>query len=209
LATFLRSPPWSGGQLTLQADAIHLRPPVAGDWSQWAQVRAESRDFLVPWEPTWSHDELTRHAYRRRLRRYSKDIKDGTGYALFIFLNTDDQLLGGMTLTNIRRGVTQTGTLGYWMGEKYAGHGYMSRAVRRFLTFAFDELGLHRIEAACIPDNDASKGVLRNAGFQLEGHARKYLKIDGRWRDHLLFGVVADDPRADDAKTRRHFKLDI
>lgn len=172
-----------------------LRPPQATDWSEWARLRAESRDFLTPWEPTWSADELTRNAYRRRLRRYARDARDGFGYAFFIFERDSEALLGGLTLSNVRRGVTQSASLGYWMGKVHAGRGIMSEAVGALLPFAFDELRLHRVEAACLPHNERSKGVLRRAGFSEEGYARQYLRIDGRWQDHVLFAMLAGDPR--------------
>lgn len=195
MSTFLRPPPWIGSSQTLPGKRVYLRPPQAGDWAEWAQLRAESRAFLTPWEPTWAPDELTRNAYRRRLRRYSRDAREGFGYAFFIFRREDHRLLGGMTLSNVRRGVTQSCSLGYWMGQHYAGNGYMTDGVRALLGFVFNDLGLHRLEAACLPSNERSKGVLRSVGFREEGLARQYLKIDGAWRDHLLFAMLASDTR--------------
>lgn len=196
MSTFLRNPPWAGGSQALRGKRVYLRPPQIGDWSEWAQLRAESRAFLTPWEPTWAPDELTRNAFRRRLRRYHRDAREGFGHAFFIFRRSDDRLLGGITLSNVRRGVTQSCSLGYWMGQHHAGQGYMSDAVRSVLGFVFNDLGLHRLEAACLPTNEASKRVLRRVGFTEEGLARQYLKIDGAWRDHLLFAMLASDPRA-------------
>jgi len=191
----MKTPIWPGSAPMVRGRGVYLRPAQQGDWADWAQLRAESRDFLIPWEPTWSADELTRNAYRRRLRRYSKEMRDGTGYAFFVFRQIDDALIGGATLSNIRLGVTQTGTLGYWMGERHAGRGHMSDAVHAILGFVFEELRLHRLEAACLGSNDPSKGVLHSTGFQYEGHARRHLRIDGAWRDHVLFAILADDPR--------------
>lgn len=196
MSTFLRNPPWTGGAQALQGRHVYLRPPQAGDWADWAQVRAESRAFLTPWEPTWAPDELTRNAFRRRLRRYSRDAREGFGHAFFVFRRSDDQLMGGATLSNVRRGVTQSCSLGYWMGQHYAGQGYMSDAVRALLGFVFGELGLHRLEAACLPSNERSKAVLRRVGFTEEGLARQYLKINGAWRDHLLFAMLSSDARS-------------
>jgi ribosomal-protein-alanine N-acetyltransferase len=197
LSAFLRNPPWTGLPTVLDGERIYLRPPQPSDWSQWARLRAASREFLTPWEPTWVADELTRNAYRRRLRRYGRDARDGFGYAFFMFHKPDDVLLGGLTLSNIRRGVTQSCSLGYWMGEPFAGKGYMQEAVRVLLPFVFDELRLHRLEAACLPSNEPSKGVLRNVGFHEEGYAREYLRIDGQWRDHVLFAMLASDRKKD------------
>ena len=195
VSTFLRKPPWSGADPLVNGQRVYLRPPRPTDWAEWARLRAASRAHLSPWEPTWAADELTRAAFRRRLRRYNRDHRDGTGLAFFIFDRANDVLMGGATLTNIRRGVTQTATLGYWMGADFAGKGHMKDAVDAVIGFVFEELRLHRIEAACVPDNEASKNVLRSTGFQEEGYARRYLRIDGRWRDHLLFAILADDPR--------------
>lgn len=195
MSTFLRNPPWLGVPPVLNGRRVFLRPPQLNDWAEWAQLRAESREFLTPWEPTWADDELTRNAYRRRLRRYGRDAKDGFGYAFFIFHKADEMLLGGLTLSNVRRGVTQSCSVGYWTGRPHAGKGYMQDGLRTVLSFVFDDLGLHRLEAACLPDNDRSKAVLRKVGFQEEGYAREYLCIDGKWQDHVLFAMLRTDPR--------------
>jgi ribosomal-protein-alanine N-acetyltransferase len=101
--------------------------------------------------------------------------------------------VGGVTLSNVRRGVAQTATLGYWAGAPYARRGHTLRAVRTVCAFAFGKLKLHRMEAACLPSNEASRNLLLKAGFSLEGKARAYLKINGAWRDHLLFGLIQDE----------------
>ena len=152
--------------------------------------RESSRAFLTPWEPTWAVDETSRGSYRYKLRRYIEDARDDRAYALFVFRESDGALVGGITLSNVRRGVAQTASLGYWAGECYAGHGYITAAVRTCVRYAFDDLDLHRVEAACQPDNVASRRVLEKAGFAQEGMARAYLRIDGGWRDHILFGMV-------------------
>lgn len=187
----------------LRGARIYLRPPQPGDWTEWARLRTESRPFLTPWEPTWATDELTRNAFRRRLRRYARDSREGYGYAFFVFRGGDQALLGGLTLSNVRRGVTQSCSLGYWMGKPYAGQGYMTDALGTVLKFVFDDLGLHRLEAACLPSNEPSKAVLRRVGFAEEGMARQYLKIDGTWRDHALFAILASDPRPTAAAGRK------
>ncbi len=195
MSTFLRKPPWSGADPLIYGSRVYLRPPRQSDWSEWARLRTESRAHLTPWEPTWSADELTRVAYRRRLRRYSRDQRDGTGISFLIFSRAANALLGGVTLSNTRRGVTQSTTLGYWMGAPHAGKGYMKDAVNAVIGFVFEDMRLHRLEAACVPANEASKRVLQATGFHEEGFARRYLRINGEWRDHLLFAIVADDPR--------------
>jgi [ribosomal protein S5]-alanine N-acetyltransferase len=190
---FLRSTPEDSAR-KLDGPAVYLRYPEPRDYQEWAELRDQSRSFLMPWEPTWPDDELSRAAFRYKLRRYVEDARDGRAYAFFIFRQEDQALVGGATLSRVQRGVSMSCSLGYWVGERYARHGYMAGAVRLLLRFAVDELGLHRVEAACQPDNGPSKGLLEKVGFTHEGVSRAYLKINGQWRDHLLFGFVAGDP---------------
>ncbi len=180
----------------LRGDGLYLRPATPADFTEWARLRAASRAFLEPWEPTWPDDDLTQAAFRRRLRRQDEDIARDEAYAFLIFDQTSDVLLGGLTLGGVRRGVSQSGTLGYWMGAAHAGKGRMTRAVAASVEFAFARLRLHRIEAVCIPDNTPSITLLERNAFQREGYARGYLKIDGAWRDHVLFGLVEGEARA-------------
>jgi ribosomal-protein-alanine N-acetyltransferase len=174
-------------------DATILRAPQMSDYAEWAALREASRDFLSPWEPTWPADDLARSSFRRRIKRYGEDLRSDLAYPFFIFRRSDDVLVGGLTLANIRRGCAQAGSLGYWMGAAYAGQGYMTAAVGAVIPFAFDTLRLHRIEAACIPANVASIRLLERAGFRHEGVAREYLCIDGVWRDHLLYARLRRD----------------
>jgi [ribosomal protein S5]-alanine N-acetyltransferase len=163
------------------------------DYAEWAGLREKSRAFLVPWEPTWPADDLTRGAFRRRLKRYAEDQRTDQAYAFFIFRQEDNILLGGLTLANVRRGVAQAGSLGYWLGEPFVRCGYMSAAVKALMPFAFGTLKLHRVEAACIPTNVASIRLLEKCGFKREGYAREYLCINGVWQDHLLYARLTSD----------------
>jgi [ribosomal protein S5]-alanine N-acetyltransferase len=170
-----------------------LRPPERGDWREWADLRGESRRFLAPWEPSWSPDSLTRGAFRRRLQRYAADWRSDQGYSFFLFRLEDGAAVGGIGLSNVRRGVAETGSLGYWIGERYARRGYMTAGLGLMLSFAFERLKLHRVEAACLPHNGPSRGLLLKCGFREEGYAREYLCIDGRWQDHVLFAMLRDE----------------
>ncbi len=181
--------------LRLPGSLIYLKPPSDTDFGAWAALRQQSRDFLVPWEPTWPRDALGRANWRRRLRHYAEEWHDGTSYSFLIFRDADDALLGGITLSNVRRGVAQTGTIGYWVGEPFARQGIMSLAVELVLRFAFNELGLHRIEAACLPSNTPSRKLLTKCGFRQEGYAPQYLKINGAWEDHVLFALLSSEIR--------------
>lgn len=179
--------------LAIEGEGVRLRPPRATDYRAWTELRARSRDFLQPFEPAWPEDDLTRPAFRRRLSAYARDLESGAGYAFLVFRAADDELVGGVTLSNVRRGVAQSCSLGYWAGAPFARRGHTSAAVLAATRFAFHGLGLHRVEAACVPHNDASRGLLLKVGFEQEGKARAYLKINGAWADHLLFGLVRDE----------------
>lgn len=172
---------------------LYLRAPQASDHAAWALLRMESREFLTPWEPTWNEDDLTRASFRLRAKRAAREISTDEAYSLFIFETGTETLIGGLTLGLIRRGVAQACTLGYWMGRRHAGKGHMTEAVRGAVRFAFSDLALHRVEAACLPNNEPSRRLLERVGFQHEGLARAYLKINGNWADHLLYGVLSSD----------------
>ncbi len=196
LFSWLRPP--GDRRLFLEVGRVYLRPPRMRDWRAWARLRERSRAFLAPWEPTWPENALTRAAFRRRLRQHGEEMQNGHGYSFLIFRKSDDALVGGISMTNLRRGVAQTASLGYWIGEPYARQGYMAEALIAVLGFAFDILHLHRVEAACLPGNTASQGLLRKVGFVEEGYARGYLRINGEWQDHVLFAILRDDPRGYD-----------
>src|ERR1700752_122032 len=178
---------------SIPGDGVTLRTPQMIDHAEWAVLRETSRDFLVPWEPTWPADDLTRGTFRRRVRRYVEDLRTDQGYAFLILRNSDNALVGGLTLANIRRGVAQAGSLGYWMGLPFVRHGYMTAAVQAGFSFAFAPRRLHRLEPACIPSNAASIRLLEKTGFVREGYAREYLCINGLWQDHLLFARLNSD----------------
>ncbi len=190
---FFRSTPSTELFPAIQGDGVYLRAPQISDFMEWADLRDASRSFLTPWEPVWPSDDLTRAAFRRRLKRYAEDIRNDLAYPFFIFDRPHDHLVGGLTIANIRRGVAQAGSLGYWIGAPFAHQGYMTRAVRAVIPFCLDALRLHRIEAACIPTNTASVGLLEKTGFRREGYAREYLCINGVWQDHLLYARLRQD----------------
>jgi ribosomal-protein-alanine N-acetyltransferase len=191
---FMRGLTFPGGQQpVLRGQDVYLRYPRISDYAEWARLRGESREFLSPWEPVWSEDELTRGAFRRRIKRYHKETRLDSAYVFFVFRKSDDALMGGCTLSNVRRGVTQCCAIGYWIGARFARQGFMFDAVRALVPFVFATLGLHRIEAACLPGNEASRNLLTKIGFREEGLARRYLLINGEWSDHILFALLEDD----------------
>lgn len=177
----------------VRGDGVRLRPPRGADYVAWSELRARSRDYLQPWEPAWPEDDLTRAAFKRRLAIYAREMELGNAWPFFVFSDDDRTLAGAVTLSNVRRGVAETGSIGYWIGQPYAGRGFATAAVRALVRYAFDRLNLHRLEAACLPTNESSRRVLEKSGFRREGYARAYLKINGEWADHLLFGLVEDE----------------
>lgn len=190
---FFRTVSLSEQVAAIEATSVILRPPLMSDYEEWAAIRERSRDFLTPWEPTWPLDDLTRSAFRRRLKRYAEDQRSDQSYAFFIFTADRRTLVGGLTLANVRRGVAQAASVGYWMGAPFVRRGLMGAAVRAIIPYSFSVLRLHRLEAACIPTNQASIRLLESCGFAREGYARQYLCINGTWQDHLLYARLKDD----------------
>lgn len=202
LIGFLKAGGRSLPAVRIETGRSYLRPPQARDWAAWATLREESRAFLTPWEPTWPADALGKAAFMRRLKRQTGEWRRDEGYSLLLFDRQTDRLQGGIGFSNVRRGVAQMASVGYWVGERFAGAGLMTEALRAAAGFAFTQLGFHRIEAVCLPTNERSRRLLARTGFVQEGYARAYLRIDGTWQDHLMFGLLRRDfERAERAGT--------
>jgi ribosomal-protein-alanine N-acetyltransferase len=182
-------------RVRIETERLTLRPPVHGDYRAWSSLRDQSAAFLTPWEPTWASDHLTRKAFSNRVYWANRSLANGSAVPLFLERRTDRVLLGAITLDNIRRGPAQDGTLGYWIGEPFARQGYMREAIVALVHYAFETLDLSRIQAACLPENKASRGVLEKCGFKYEGVAQSYLQINGRWRNHVLYSNLRSDRR--------------
>ncbi len=182
---------------------VYLRFPHLADHAEWASLRERSRAFLEPWEPRWPGDDLTRSAFQHRIRRYEADFDSGLALPLLVCLKGSNRLAGGLTIGSIRRGASESCMLGYWMGEPTAGKGLMGDALATVLPHVFDKMQLHRIEAACIPDNARSLRLLEKVGFRREGYLNGYLKINGAWRDHLLYALLAEDFQTSRANTAK------
>ena len=180
--------------LRLETERLVLRLPTHGDCNAWVALRDESRDFLIPWEPTWAPDHLTRKSFTNRVYWAQRASRGGTALPLFM-VRRDGVLVGAITLDNIRHGPAQTGTLGYWIGQPFARNCYMHEAIGALVHYAFTTLDLSRIEAACLPENTPSRGVLEKTGFKYEGVAQSYLQINGRWRNHVLYANLRHDRR--------------
>jgi ribosomal-protein-alanine N-acetyltransferase len=182
-------------KVRIETERMTLRPPQHADFRYWRELRQDSAEFLQPWEPTWADDHLTRKAFTNRVYWAQRSIANGTAVPLFLFLRQTNELLGAITLDNIRRGPAQAGTCGYWIGQTHARRGYMKEALSAVIHHAFNELDLSRVESACLPENTASRGVLEKCGYKYEGVAQSYLQINGRWRTHVLYANLRGDRR--------------
>ena len=177
----------------LTGERVFLRPPKRRDALKWQKLRMSSKSFLVPWEPSWDASSCTRRAYLRYFKNSNYLANMDRAYSFLIFKTDDKTLLGGINVGNVRRGVAQSASLGYWIGEKYSRNGYMKEALKILIPSLFVDLRLNRIEAATLEENIASKNLLKKIGFKKEGVLRKYLKINGTWRDHILYGLLEND----------------
>lgn len=182
-------------KVRVETERMTLRLPTHSDWNQWAALRNASAAFLTPWEPVWANDHLTRRAFTNRVYWAARAEAQGTALPLLLIRREDQALLGALTLDNIRRGPSQAGTLGYWMGAPFARMGFMREAILAVTHHAFANMDVSRLEAACLPENAASRGVLEKCGFKYEGVAQSYLQINGRWRNHVLYANLRSDRR--------------
>ncbi|WBU60688.1 GNAT family N-acetyltransferase [Paracoccus albus] len=181
--------------IRLETERMTLRLPQHSDFSGWTALREVSREFLTPWEPVWSADHLSRKSFTNRVYWAQRASRNGSAIPLFLERNVDGALLGAITIDNIRRGPAQMATIGYWIGAPHARQGYMTEAIGAVVKHAFTAMEMSRIEAACLPDNTASRGVLERSGFKYEGVAQSYLQINGRWRTHVLYANLRHDRR--------------
>ena len=177
----------------LTGKRVFLRPPKRRDALKWQKLRMSSKSFLVPWEPSWDASSCTRRAYLRYFKNSNYLANMDRAYSFLIFKCDDKILLGGINIGNVRRGVAQSASLGYWIGAQHARNGYMKEALKLLIPSAFVDLRLNRIEAATLEENIASRNLLKKIGFKKEGILRKYLKINGNWRDHVLYGLLESD----------------
>lgn len=185
-----------------------LRPPKKSDFEEWAYVRGASQGYLRPWEPLWTEDHLSLSSFKRRVAWAKAEVTAGRSFPFLIFaaeaavrdgsafasygeegegLPRTEGLVGGVTLEHVRRGASMSAALGYWLGEAFVGAGYMTEALEAVVEFAFEDIGLSRLEAACLPENFRSRRLLERSGFTEESRAAAYLQINGVWRDHLIY----------------------
>ncbi len=177
----------------LEGFRVILRPPQLEDWSKWAKIRDKNRAFLEPLEPTWPENCLTRDFYERRYARQTKDRQQDRAYSFLILTKENKTIIGGVNINNICRGAAQYASLGYWLDQDEQGVGYMAESLRLAINYGFKDLKLHRFHAGCLADNQSSINLLLKLGFTEEGFAKKYVRINGQWQDHKLFGLPVED----------------
>lgn len=178
----------------LRGKRVFLRPLTDSDYEAWREVRIRCREWLVKWEPRLpgnSHPEPTKSAFKARIGAAQRDREFGIGYGFGIFVNSI--FVGEITLGSIQRSAFQSGTIGYWIDKAVAGKGYMPEAVVLVLQFAFENVGLHRVEINIVPFNRASLRVVEKLNIRYEGTSKDYLLIDGLWRDHARFAITEQE----------------
>ncbi|MEM1161466.1 MAG: GNAT family protein [Pseudomonadota bacterium] len=185
----------ANARVRIETERLILRPPVARDFDAWSTLRRDSRSFLTPWEPTWSRDHLTLRAFRNRVVWADRMIRQGDALPLLLTLKDSGEIVGGITLSNVRRTPAQSATLGYWTGAVHARQGFMAETIIKLRDYAFAQMDLSRIEAACLPENAPSRKLLEKCLFKYEGVAQAYLQINGRWRNHVLYAALREDRR--------------
>lgn len=182
-------------KLKIETERLTLRPPVNSDFRDWSALRDKNREFLSEWEPAWRGDHLGRREFYGRVYWAARSIANGSALPLLLIRRRDDCLVGAITIDNIRRGPAQVGTIGYWIGQEHSRQGLMREATCAVVHYAFTVLDISRLEAACLPQNVASRGLLESSGFKYEGVAQSYLQIAGRWRTHVLYAALRSDRR--------------
>ena len=163
----------------LTGQRIFLRPPKRRDALKWQKLRLYSKNFLVPWEPAWDASSCSRRAFIRYYKNSNYLANMDKAYSFLIFKIDDKDLIGGINVGNVRRGVSQSASLGYWIGANYARKGYMMEALKLLIPSLFIDLRFNRLEAATLEENLASRNLLKKIGFKKEGILRNYLKING------------------------------
>lgn len=181
--------------MELASRRLLLRPLAAADFEGWRDVRKRCRDWLVKWEPRPAagnpDPSEDRQAFAARCGARERERQMGSGFGFGVFV--DDRVAGEINLSSIQRGPFQNAYIGYWIDEAVAGNGYMPEAVVVMLRFAFEELGLHRVQVAIIPRNRASRRVVEKLRLREEGTAERYLEINGVWEDHVRYAITAEE----------------
>jgi ribosomal-protein-alanine N-acetyltransferase len=180
--------------LELRGRRLMLRTLVERDYDEWYAVRSACRDWLLPWEPRPKFAPAPaedRGSFSARCAIRERERQLGTGYGFGIFV--DGRFSGEVTLSSIQRGPFQSAFIGYWVDRALAGQGLVPEAVVVALQFAFEEIGLHRVEISIIPRNRSSCRVVEKLGLRFEGVSERFLEIDGNWEDHARYAVTSEE----------------
>lgn len=187
--------PQSGVGATLIGRRVVLRPLAASDYEAWREVRTACHDWLAKWEPARSPGAPDvvedRQAFAARCGARTREIQLGSGYGFGIFV--DGRFGGEINISSVHRGPFQSAYIGYWIDQRLAGNGYMPEAVVLVMRFAFEQMGLHRLQISIIPRNGASRRVVEKLGLRNEGVAERYLEINGVWEDHVRYAVTSEE----------------
>jgi ribosomal-protein-alanine N-acetyltransferase len=178
---------------------VLLRPLRVDDWDAWREVRLRCREWLERWEPRpevgSSDPALEREAFRARCGAWDRQRHFDAAYGFGLFLS-DGRFAGEVSLGSVQRGPFQMGHVGYWIDESLAGHGYIPEGVVLMMRHAFETLQLHRLEAAIVPRNIASRRVAEKLGLRDEGTAVRFLQIQGAYEDHVRYAITAEEWQA-------------
>ena len=180
---------------TLFGRRVLLRPLEPGDFPKWQEVRRRNAEWLTKWEPQRLPGQPDvvedAHAFSTRCSARQRERQLGTGYGFGVFV--EGVFAGEVNLNSIQRGPFQNAYIGYWIDEAQAGFGYIPEAFVVVLRFAFEELHLHRVQAAIVPRNAASRRVAEKLKLRDEGTAQRYLEINGVWEDHIRYAITSED----------------
>jgi len=191
----------SAARLRLEEAPTAIRPTEPSDAREQLGLRLANRDHTGPWDPLRDESFYTEAGQRLELDLDQRSWAAGNAYAFAVLdIEGRDRIIGRVALSNVVRGPWQNATLGYWIDKDSVGQGHASRAVRLALAYAFDHVGLHRVQPAIIPRNAASKRVAQKVGFRHEGRALRYLKINGVWEDHDIYALTSEDWQAMQAR---------
>ncbi|WP_435171797.1 GNAT family N-acetyltransferase [Paenibacillus glycanilyticus] len=177
----------------MNKSGIYLRMLEPEDARPMLDLKLRNRAFSQPFEPIRGDEHYTLEEQMKDIGNGISAAQQGTAYIYGVFLTETDELIGRIALTSVTRGVFQNAYMGYFIDQAHNGRGYATAAVEEMVGIAFHDLHLHRIQASVMPINGRSLRVLEKAGFRQEGLARRYLKINGEWEDHLLFAITKED----------------
>jgi ribosomal-protein-alanine N-acetyltransferase len=176
---------------------VLLRPLRGGDFPAWREVRQTSRDWLEPWEPrpeAGSADPVAdADAFRARCSAWDRQRQFDAAYGFGMFLRADDRFIGEVSLGTVHRGPFQSASIGYWVDRREAGNGYVPEGVALIIRYGFDDLQLHRLEAAIVPRNAASRRVAAKLGLREEGTSERFLQINGVFEDHVRYAITVEE----------------